>query len=380
MTNRLPSPAPAARWYARPAARAFSAEPAPAEVFAFHQRLNGYGPTALKEVPDLAAELEVGRVFVKEESLRLGLPAFKIMGASWAVCRALAEHAGQHKPPTSLKEMSPYLAGVGELTLVAATDGNHGRAVAHVARLLGLAAEIFVPAAISERVRNAIVSEGANVVELRASYDDVVRAAAARVALAEDGEALLIQDTAFNGYEELPGWVVEGYSTIFREIDLQLAELGVADLDALAVPVGVGSLAQAAVRHYRIGRCRPSLLSVEPTGAGCLLESLHAGRRISVTTGATLMAGLNCGTVSLTAWPDLRSGVDAAVLVTDNECRQAVHDLETLGIDSGPCGGASLAGMRAALAWPTGRNDMGVAAGSVIVLLSTEGRAATPMD
>jgi diaminopropionate ammonia-lyase len=397
----------AADWFANPHARSYVAQPVPGEVFSFHQRLAGYGPAALRELPELAAEMGVGRVFAKEEPLRLGLPASKIMGASWAVCRALAEHAGETRLPRSLEDISPFLAGIGELSLVAATDGNHGRAVARMARMLGLGAEIFVPAEISRRAKDGIAGEGAVVTELDAPYDDVVRAAAARVAegtvaAAEyaldpstaDLTALLIQDRAWPGYERVPTWIVEGYSTIFREIDLQLAEAGVQRIDAVATPVGAGLLAQAAVQHYRRqrrgqrsrhrGRARgdagPSLLSVEPRGAACLLESLKAGRPTSVETGRTMLAGLDCGTVSLTAWPDLRGGTDAAVAIADEQAARAVADLGRLKVDSGPCGATSLAGLRRALGEPVLREAMGVTGQSAVVLLCTEDTAATPMD
>jgi len=233
--------------------------------------------------------------------------------------------------------------------------------------------------------------------------------------------AALVQDTAWPGYEQVPGWIVEGYSTLFGELDAQLAETGARPPALVAVPVGVGSLAQAAVVHYRpaaeqgkattegpsardgswaqdaIGRrgraakgwpgrgqnsaprqplpSPTAVLSVEPDTAACLFASLRSGALVSIPTAATIMAGLNCGTVSAIAWPVLTSGLDAAVAVTDDAARRAAVDLGAAGISSGPSGAASLAGVRAAL---TGNGSadrrafLGVDSASVVVLLSTE--------
>lgn len=314
----------------------------------FHKTLPGYAPTPLVDLPDLAAELGVGRVLVKDESSRLGLPAFKILGASWACRQTLARQPGAH--------------------LVTATDGNHGRAVARMARELGTGATIFVPAVMPESTMDLIAAEGAEVVRVDGDYDHTV-ATAAEYAAAHDTRAL-VQDTAWEGYEEVPGWIVEGYETLAAEVDEELG--GPPDL--VAIPVGVGSLAQAVVSHYRTGAPAPTrLLSVEPETAACLLTSLRDGTPTSVPTEATVMAGLNCGTVSTLAWPVLRDGCDAAVAVSDEAALAASADLRALGVSSGPCGAATLAGVRAALADPTRRADLDLPEGAVIVLLSTEG-------
>jgi len=137
----------------------------------------------------------------------------------------------------------------------------------------------------------------------------------------------------------------------------------------------VGSLAEAVVRHYRRpGAAHPRVLSVEPDTAACVLASLAAGRPVTVPTAATVMAGLNCGTVSGSAWPVLRAGCDAAVAVSDDEALRAVDDLGRLGVSSGPSGAAALAGVRAALTDPERRAALDLADDAVIVLLSTEGR------
>ena len=352
-------------WCARPAARSWTCPPAPAAVRDFHTSLPGYAPTPLTELPALAAELAVGRVFVKDESSRLGLPAFKALGASWAVHRVLTERAA-HDP------------GTGPVTLVSATDGNHGRAVARTARLLGLRAHIFVPRGVHPDAVTAIAAEGARVTRVPGPYDEAVRRAAEAAA---DADAVLVQDTAFPGYEKIPGWIVEGYATLCAEVDEQLAAAGAPAPGLVAVPVGVGSLAQAVVTHYRSRPSGPALMSVEPQSAACVLESLTLGAPVSVTTGETAMAGLNCGTPSSIAWPVLHAGLDAAVAVTDADSARAARDLAALGVSSGPCGAAALAGVRSALGGAGAddrRTALGLGPASVVVLLSTEGTAANP--
>jgi diaminopropionate ammonia-lyase len=308
----------------------------------FHRTLPGYQPTPLTDLPALATELGVGRVLVKDESARLGLPAFKVLGASWACHQVLRRHPGAR--------------------LVTATDGNHGRAVARMAAHFGVPATVFVPNVMRPETAELIAGEGADVVHLDVGYDDAVRAAAAFAEQSPD--RALVQDTAWEGYTEVPGWIVDGYRTLMEELDEQLG----AAPDLVAVPVGVGSLLEAVVRHHRRpGTPHPTVLSVEPDTAACVLESLHAGRTVTVPTGDSVMAGLNCGTVSASAWPVLRAGLDAAVAVSDDDALRAVADLGAFGVSSGPSGAATLAGIRAAA------DSLHLPDDAVIVLLSTEG-------
>ena len=341
------------------------------DVMAFHQSMPGYAPTRLVEAPELADELGVASVYVKEEASRLGLPAFKILGASYAISRALSARVGSTSA-LNLEVLREALIDQAPVTLIAATDGNHGRAVAHTARLLGVSARIFTPADITDAAKRAIEGEGAERIELALPYDDIVLAAAADASAAGES-ALLIQDTSWSGYEDIPQWIVDGYSTLVEEADAQLSALGIDAVDLVAVPVGVGSLAQAVVRHYRSGSGAPRVLSVEPDAAPAILASLHAGASLTVPTGHTIMAGLNCGTPTDIGWETLRAGIDVAVTVTDAAAAQAVRDLERLGIDSGPCGASTLAGVRALA-------DAGLLSSDArVLLLSTESRTANPL-
>lgn len=334
-------------WFSSPSARAWTAPGEGGRSRDFHRSLPGYAITPLVELPALAAELGVARVLVKDESLRLGLPAFKVLGASWACHQVLQQQPGAE--------------------LVTATDGNHGRAVARMAKHFGVGATVFVPDVMLPETAAAIEAEGAEVVRLEVGYDDAVRAAAG-YADESQGRAL-VQDTAWDGYTQVPAWIVDGYRTLLEEIDDQLG--GAPDL--VAVPVGVGSLAEAVVRHHRRpGAPHPSVLSVEPATAACVLTSLIAGKPVSVPTGSTVMAGLDCGTVSSSAWPVLRGGCDAAVAVSNEEARRAVADLGKLGLSSGPSGAATLAGVRVALTDPARRAAFDLRDDAVVVLLSTE--------
>lgn len=348
--------------------------PADPAVTAFHRGLPGYRPTPLISVPALARELAVGSVLVKLESSRLGLPAFKILGASWAVYRTLCDRLGTTIEPTTGAMATAAAEVEPALTLATATDGNHGRAVARMAQSIGIAARVWVPATADDEVVTQIAGEGADVVRVDGSYDDAVDTAARSAASAE--HLALVQDTAWPGYETVPARVVEGYSTMFGEIDDQVSELGVDAPRLCFVPVGVGSLAQAAVAHY--AAAATGVVSVEPVGAAPLLASLAARRPVRVETSPTVMAGLDCGTVSSLAWPVLRDGVEAAVAVSDEDAHGAVGTMADVGIEAGPSGAASLAGARRLLSG-TGaeerRRPLGIDERSVLVLLVTEGPA-----
>ena len=401
MTTNDDPAGPPLPWLARPQARSWTCgipeHVRAGAVRAFHASLPGYAPTPLTEVFALAGELGAARVFVKDESSRLGLPAFKVLGASWAIHQFLTGGptaptgpAGA-APPDALAQLRAAAAHRPGLIFVTATDGNHGRAVARMARLMETPARVFVPAVTDPATRAAIASENAEVTQIDGTYDEAV--AHARRWAGNHPGAALVQDTAWPGYEDVPAWTVEGYSTLFAELDAQLTAADAGPPSLVAVPVGVGSLAQAAVAHYRgsvtaegwLGRGQNSapkqpssataVLAVEPDTAACLLASLRAGKPTTIPTANTIMAGLNCGSISSSAWPYLSRGLDAAVAVTDDAAARAAADLAALGISSGPSGASSLAGARAALTGPGSparRAEIALGPASVIVLLSTE--------
>lgn len=350
--------------------RAVDGFPDGAAPLTFHRRLPDYAVTPLHDVPALARRLGVGQVLVKDESRRLGLPAFKMLGASWAVYRALRERL-----PTlgddwgDVAELRARVAPLRPLTLVAATDGNHGRAVARMARLLGFNAAIFVPAGTVQARIDAIAGEGASVDVVPGTYDDAVRRSAE-----EAGEcSLVISDTAWPGYETVPRWVIDGYGTIFAEVESQLAERGLAAPDLVTVQMGVGTLAAATIAAADAMRPRPRIVGVEPDTAACVLASLRAGRPVAVPEpNRSVMVGLNCDQPSPVAWPTLRSGLDLAIAISDNAALAAMELLAEAGIEAGETGAAGLAGLLT-LRSSDDVQRLGLTEASCVLVVVTEG-------
>ncbi len=288
----------------------------------FHRTLPGYAPTPLRELPAVARELGLGALAVKDESDRLGLPAFKILGASWAVESAVLDGAVVH-------------------TLVAASAGNHGRAVARVAAQRGLLCRVLLPERALPARRQAIASEGAEVVVVEGGdYAEAVRRAS------EAGRQPGVLEIADVGASPAAHAVIDGYATLFAEI----AEQTQAPIDVLLVPVGVGSLAAAAARFATTTRGR--VVAVEPVTAACLTASLAAGFPMAVPTPGTTMAGMDCSEISSAAWHTLRDGIAGTVLVHDAEILAATEVFARAGIRVGECGAAALAGLRALVVEP----------------------------
>jgi diaminopropionate ammonia-lyase len=312
----------------------------------FHRRLPGYAATPLVDAPELAGEWGVGRVLLKFERERFGLPAFKFLGVSWAAERLLGE--------------PPYEPG---LELIAATDGNHGRAVARVARLRGLESTILVPAGTAQARIDAIENEGAVVQVVDGSYDDAVRLTAELA----DERRLVLSDTSWPGYEEVPGWVIEGYATIFHEVDEQAG----AAIDVAFVPIGVGALAAAAARHLA-GRAR--LAGVEPVTAACVLASARTGRITEVPgPHGSIMAGLNAGLPSLVAWPLVSGGFDLFSAAEDEVAVEGTRRLAGLGLEVGECSGGAAGAAARLLGDADAREALGAEADSTVLVLLTEG-------
>ncbi|HEY6698802.1 MAG TPA: diaminopropionate ammonia-lyase [Acidimicrobiales bacterium] len=353
-----------------------SARPGP-EVHAFHRRLPGYAPTPVHDMPTLAEAAGVARMLVKDESSRMALPAFKILGASWATYRVLCDRlagAGVEGEPLwdTLPDLAAMVARVlGPLRLVAATDGNHGRAVARMAKLLGLSATILVPDGTAPARIGGIAAEGAEVTVVPGTYDDAVAESAA---LAGEGN-LVISDTSWPGYEDPPRRVIEGYATIFAELEEQLAALDAAVPDLVMVPLGVGALGAAAASCLRAGLEPgegPMLVGVEPDSAACVAAAVDAGHVVEVPgPHRSIMAGLNCGLASMLALPTVAAGFDAFVTIDDDRCRAAIRSLASAGLDVGETGAAALGGLMALRAEHAA--ELPIPSEAVVLLLATEG-------
>lgn len=334
---------------------------------AFHRSMPGYRRTLLRDQPGLAEELGVGRLWLKDETERFGLPAFKIAGASWAAGQALRVRLGL--PACAAASWEALLATLDREappTLVTATDGNHGRAIARVARWLGLRSKIVVPSDMVAARRAAIAAEGAEVTVVDGGYDDAV----ARAAASEDEAHVVVSDTSWEGYEDTPRAVVAGYSTVLWEVEDGLRGAGEPDPDVVVVLVGVGSFAAAVVRHYRAREIPrpPRLIAVEPTRAACALASAREGAPVTVPgPHNSIMSGLNCGTPSRVAWPDLRAGIDMFAAVDDEVARDGMRRLAVAGIAAGECSGGAVGAVRSL------RRHGRLAADATVLTFLTEG-------
>ncbi|KAK4681175.1 hypothetical protein QC764_105190 [Podospora pseudoanserina] len=354
----------------------------------FHSLLPSYSPTPLQPLPSIAQDLGIKAVYLKSEASRLGLPSFKILGASWAVYRAVLDFLAVGLVPNqalpSLDDVKKVIhdKGLEELKVITATAGNWGRAVAKMAGYLGLKTVVFGSDHMHPTTRELIRNEGLGT-EFRVVKGGYVDAAnEAREYGMEEGrekERLLVMDMGFEGGEKVPGWVVEGYSTMLTEYETQIREQtdGQRGATHAFVPCGCGSIASAVTQFFRDAKREDDVkvVVVEPDSAACLLASLERGEDSTVETGdETIMCGMNCGTLSGSAWEVLGKGVEAGVAVTDKEAHRAVVDLENEGVEAGPCGAATLAGLRRVCADVSAREKLGLGAEAVVVLFCTEGK------
>jgi diaminopropionate ammonia-lyase len=317
--------------------------------------------TPLVSRPALAASLGLGALLVKDETSRFGLPAFKSVGVEFAV-DALGRRGD--------------LAGV--TTLVCASAGNHGRAVARAARSAGLAATIFLDADVAAVRVAAIASEGATIVRVAGTYDDAVRDAAAYAAA---NGALVVSDTSWPGYERIPHDIMLGYTRLMDEAE---RSWGVAAPDLLVIQAGVGGLlaAVASWSAWRFGDARPRLLAVEPARAACVQASARAGRPELVSGPlTTVMAGLRCGEVSPLAFAGIAALVDGYLAVDDEWTFDAMRHLARPEADdlplavgaSGAAGVAALLALRDDPALADLRTALAVTATTTAFVIATEG-------
>jgi diaminopropionate ammonia-lyase len=362
---------------------AFSAE----DILPLHRSLPGYHPTPVVRLPALAESLSVKDIIVKDESHRFDLKAFKVMGASYAIYRFLKDvwhsETDERFDIKSIIDGGPDGPWAGRYTFCTATDGNHGRAVAWTAKRLFQRAVIYMPkGTVPARIRN-IEKEGARVEIVDGTYDEGVRR------IAEDAEThgwQVISDTAYPGYTTIPKYIMAGYTTMFREMETEIHADSEPGVDFIFLQAGVGSFAAAAAWYYvsRYGPRRPKMISVEPVEAACMLASISTQDGTMTTSHGsfrTIMAGLNCGTPSISAWPFLRDGFDLIMAVTDDYAidamRRYYHPLPgDQRIISGESGAAGLAALLALMndnGLRDARDALGLGPDSRILLFNTEG-------
>lgn len=337
----------------------------------------GHAPTPLHALPGLAAALGIGALFVKDEGQRLGLGSFKALGGAYAVIRLAIEEAsrrlGRSFDDADLAD--PALRTVAAtMTFACATDGNHGRSVAQGAGLVGAKAVIFVHGGVSDERVAAIARFGAQMVRVSGTYDDSVREAAR---VAQEQGWTVVSDTSWDGYERIPGLVMQGYTAIAQEAFDQLPQAPT----HVFVQAGVGGIAAAMAAqmatHY--GAARPVFTVVEPELAACLFAAARAGRPIKIAHGApTVMAMLECYDPSPIALRVLYRAADAFLTASDADAVEAMNRLARPAagdpaLVAGESGAAGLAGLLAALRDPAARDALRLDARSRVFLINTEG-------
>jgi diaminopropionate ammonia-lyase len=314
----------------------------------------GYAPTPLRDLQSIARELGLAAVAFKEEQHRFGLRSFKALGGAYAVRKLAAATAG---PPAAV---------------CCATDGNHGRSVAWGARAAGLRCVIYVHEGVSEGRAEAIRAFGAEVRRVPGNYDDSVRIAAADAA--REGWTV-VSDTSWEGYQDIPRDVMQGYGVMVGEA---IAQGGgeASPPTHVFVQGGVGGIAAATVAHLweRFGPARPCIVVVEPDKADCLTRSAEAGRVVHLSGDLdTIMAGLSCGEPSPLAWAVLDPGADAFMAIGDAAIAPAMRLLAAEGVVGGESGVAGLAALQIAAREPAMRAMLGLDAASRVLLFGTEG-------
>lgn len=343
----------------------------------FHASFDVYAQTPLTALPGLAKALGVASIHVKDESYRFGLNAFKVLGGSYALGRYIAKRLGEDIAdlPASRILSDEVRKRLGEVTFVTATDGNHGRGVAWTARELGCRAVVRMPmGTVESRVAN-IRALGAEVTVEARNYDGCVRLAAQQAAQSPGG--VLVQDTAWEGYTQIPLWIMQGYLTMALEADEQMD----APPTHIFLQAGVGSMAAAVAAYFAQAHPQepPKIVIVEPAAADCFFRSAANGE-ITAVTGEmpTIMAGLACGEPSPIAWAILQNLPCAYLSCADEVTRRGMRLLSRpltgdRPIVSGESGAVGAGALWEAAGDETARKALGLDASARVLLISTEG-------
>jgi diaminopropionate ammonia-lyase len=352
---------------------------------AFHRSFPEYHKTPLRSLACLAGQLGLGGIYVKDESYRFGLNAFKVLGASFAIARYLAKrlHVDIESLDFTILSSPEVREKLGEITFVTATDGNHGRGVAWAANRLRQKSVVYMPKGSSlTRLKN-IQREGADASITDLNYDEAVRLAAEK---ARENGWVMVQDTAWEGYEEIPAWIMQGYGTIAAEAVEQLKECGIEKPTHVFLQAGVGSFAGAIQGYFaaEFGSCSPKVSIVEPNLADCVFQSVLASdEKPRYVTGdmPTIMVGLACGEPNSLGWEVLRDYSEMCFSCPD---WVSAHGMRLLGSPVGKDhrvvsgeSGAVTAGLLSAIMQkeylaPV-RNELQLGKDAHVLLISTEG-------
>lgn len=337
----------------------------------FHNTIPQYKPTPLIELKASAADFNIDKLWLKDESHRMGLKAFKVLGASYAITNIIYDKLGWNKDELSFQKL--LHEDLSEFTFVTATDGNHGRGVAWIADQLSCKSFVFMPNTSSQARINNIKEFASEVFVIDGNYDLASTKAAK---FAEEQNAILVQDSSWNGYEEIPLVIMQGYLTLIDEICEQLDG---DNFTHIFLHCGVGSM-PAAIEAYlvnKFGKDKPNTIIVEPSKADCFYQSVKMNDGKAHTIEGKLdsiMAGLSCGTPSKIAWDIISKHSNYFISCDDEIAKLGMKELAKQNIISGESGAVSYGILKYALG-----NDQSllekleIKSSSKIVLISTEG-------
>lgn len=310
-----------------------------ARPLAMLQACPAHAPTKLLEVAGLSDETGVARIWLKDESSRMGLGSFKALGGAFAVAQMVVEASGSDDLASARARETA--AG---MVFITASAGNHGLSVAAGARVFGARAVIVLSSAVPEAFASRIRAKGAEVLRIKGSYDDSVEEARRA---AKDNDWILLADGSWEGYIDRPALVVEGYCVVAEECRREFAASGIWPTH-IFLQAGVGGLAAAVAAHVRLHwPFQPKIIIVEPDAAPCLQRSVEEGRLTSVEGPVSNMGRLDCKDASLIAFEALRRDADVFTTVTDAAAVDAVQMLDRHGVATTPSGAAALAALTA---------------------------------
>lgn len=355
------------------------------KVRKFHKSFPEYKVTPLHKLDNLAKYLGVESIFLKDESYRFGLNAFKVLGGAYAIGKFLAERLGLDIMEMSFEKLRTRKVKekLGNITFVTATDGNHGRGIAWAANKLGQKSVVYMPKGSSPIRLENIKKEGAEATIIDGNYDDAVRLADK---MAKEHGWVVIQDTAWEGYEDIPTWIMQGYGTLIHESIEQLEEFALNKPTHVFLQAGVGSFA-AAVQGYlasKFGEERPITIIVEPNDAACIYKSakINDGKPHIVTGNMpTIMAGLACGEPNIIGWEILRDYSDGYLSCPDYISARGMRilasplkgDNQIISGESGAVGVGAISLIMERDCYKELREKLGLNKDSKILLISTEG-------
>jgi diaminopropionate ammonia-lyase len=354
------------------------------EVKSFHGSFKEYEPTPLVRLKKMAEFLGLSEVFVKDESFRFGLNSFKVLGASYAIGKYLSQKLGKDitEMPFDILKSEEVKKELGDLTFVTTTDGNHGRGVAWMAKQLGCKAIIYMPKGSTLNRVHHITEMGAEVSVTEWNYDDTVRYTSEQ---AKKNGWEIIQDTAWEGYEDVPKWIMQGYSTIAQETIEQLKGIRPTHVFLQA---GVGAFASviASIFVSIFEQKPPKIIIVEPDIADCFYKSAQTGKMESVTGELnTIMAGLACGVPNPLAYEILKSCTDVFVSVPEWVTARGMRilgnplkgDARVISGESGGVTAGLLSIVTISEEYKQLKEDLGINEDSRVLIFNTEGNTDT---